>query len=101
VEPEDARRVCLCADEAIRTDFCVGFDLDVAMSLRVAAGLCEGTGAGELAGATGLSGAAASAEARSGWFLEVPDGEIRTRAVARAIAGTARAAAATRLEGRR
>jgi hypothetical protein len=53
VEPEGARRVCLCADEAIRTDFCLGFDLAVAMSLRVPAGLCGGTSEGELAGATG------------------------------------------------
>ena len=52
VEAEGARRVCLCADEAIRTDFCLGFDWAVAMSLRVAAGLCKGTRAGKLAGAT-------------------------------------------------
>ena len=53
VEPDGARRVCLCADEAIRTDFCLGFEWAVAMSLRGAVGLCEGTGGGALAGATG------------------------------------------------
>ena len=53
VEPDGARRVCLCADEAIRTDFCLGFDWAVAMSSGVAVGLCEGTGGGELGGAAG------------------------------------------------
>jgi hypothetical protein len=53
VEPDGTRRVCRCADEAIRADLCLGFDWAVAMSLGVAVGLCEGTGGGELAGATG------------------------------------------------
>jgi hypothetical protein len=50
--PEETRLVCLRrADEAVRTDFCLG--LDAASAPRVAATLCEAAREDGLAGVTG------------------------------------------------